>query len=338
MSVFDQIAEATKSRAIQEVRKLIPSSLPTSSQSEGASIGVNATPIPHRLITTSHPNFMVTIRQEPNRTGSKQKTVIGTLPEVITSSTTAEWDTPFADGLLGGGRLQTFLMVSGWVPTVQALTAHFWKGSTPIDLSIPLTLTANSDADDILTDLLTLKSMATPTKEATTGFLRAPGPLLDYNAEQVLPYVKQLGNTVATAGGELIGAVMDKFSLPNLGFGDNGKRASETQTESSRLDNVKTAIGETVKAADKVLTVTGKISVRLGKFLYFEDVIIRTIDESTDVTLAPDGRPLKTTVTVNFTTRLTPTFEDIIKMHMTTKDAYERRASQVSTPRNDRPR
>jgi hypothetical protein len=76
------------------------------------------------------------------------------------------------------------------------------------------------------------------------------------------------------------------------------------------------------RAAEKLIDVEGRISIALGKFLYFEDVVIRSVGEAFDIILGPDGRPQKCTVSVTFVTRLTPLAGDVDRMYNSDASFY----------------
>ncbi len=263
-------------------------------------------PIPHNLGDVIDERFKITIRQEANsRTNGPERIVEAALPESIGLNTTSDWNTPFAEGLLGPGKLQTLGQVSGWLPTVQALTAHFWAGSQPIGLSLPITLIAHRSTDEILRKVLMLKAMTMPTKEPTTGFLRAPGPLMELEPEHLWPYAKKVYQAGANLASAAYQGMLDAVPL-----------VDNTSNLDSSIDGLRDTLRETTQAAEKLFKVTGRISIRLGKFLYFSDVVMQSLDEQQDIILAENGRYLKANLTLNFITRTTPTLENMDEMHL----------------------
>lgn len=256
------------------------------------------------------PHYRVTISQEPIVEENRPLVqVVAHLPEEFAVDTQSEYDTPFADGLVQDRRVQTMLQLAGWSPTVQAMTAHFWRGSSPIELNIPMTFFARDGNSNIAAELLKLKSMQLPRVDPATKFLRPPGPRMNLNPEAA----KKLFNATVDAGSAVAG-MMTNNAVGNI----NQQQPAGTVIDAndSALDKSmrigKTFGTEFAHAAQELITVTGKISIRLGKFLYFKDVVIRGVSDAYNVVLGPDQRPQMLTVTVSAVTRMTPTYEDLI--------------------------
>lgn len=255
------------------------------------------------------PHYRVTIQQEAIVEENRPLVeVVAHLPEEFAVDTQSEYDTPFADGLVQDRRVQTMMQLAGWSPTVQAMTAHFWRGSSPIELNIPLTFFARDGSSNISGELLKLKSMQLPRVDPATKFLRPPGPRLNLNPEAA----KRMFNATVDATVAVAGA------MTNNKIGNEAAQAPGTTIDAneSTLDT-SMRIGKTfgtqfANAAQELITVTGKISIRLGKFLYFKDVVIRGVSDAYNIVLGPDQRPQQLTVTISAVTRLTPTYEDLI--------------------------
>lgn len=308
-------------------------------------------------------NYLVVIRQEPTSIFTDIRTIKAHIPEEFSIDSRADFDTPFADSLMPDRRIGLALQIAGWAPTVQEMTAQFWKGSHPLDISLNLTLTAWSGPSDITDALFKLKSMVMPTVDPTTGFLKAPGPQLKFNKDafaklasdgktllseapealkDVTPSATVVGSLTAT--GATLGAVSG--GLPGSVIG--GLAGAAIGVISGIVSTVKSAVSNstgsiTAKAKDvaavpitaaenkvalaainvgkdlkNLVTVTGKISIYIGKMLYFEDVVITGVSEQYNTILAPDGRPHKCSVTVTAVTRLTPTYENMASIYRAT--------------------
>ena len=254
------------------------------------------------------PHYRVTIRQEPIIDENRPLVeVICHLPEELNLDTQSEYDTPFADGLINDRRVQTIMQLAGWSPTVQAMTAHFWRGSAPIEINLPLVIYATNGYANITGEVLKLKSLQLPRVDPVTKFLRPPGPRMKLNVDAA----KRIFNTAASTASTVAGTLT------------NNKIGNDTaQNPGATLDANETAFDATMRigqsfgkefasAAQELIDVTGKISIRLGKFLYFNDVVIRSVSDAYNIVLGPDQRPQSIMVTINAVTRMTPTYEDL---------------------------
>lgn len=256
------------------------------------------------------PQYRVTIRQEAIIEENRPLVeVIGHLPEEFNLDTQSEYDTPFADGLVSDRRVQTIMQLAGWSPTVQAMTAHFWRGSSPIEINLPLVFYAKDSTSNITADVLKLKSLQLPRVDKDTKFLRPPGPRMKLNTEAA----KRIFNAATSAGSAVAG------SMTNNAVGSTNAQApagTSVPANESALDTsmrIGTTFGkEFASAAQELVQVNGKISIRLGKFLFFSDVVIRSVSDAYNVILGPDMRPQQMTVTISAVTRMTPTYEDLV--------------------------
>lgn len=107
--------------------------------------------------------------------------VVFALQDKISLSTESMWDSmgavagasPFADI----ANVLTQLISGGKASTVNKETSRrFWKGTTPLKMTIPLKLDAENDASiDVTEAVMNLKKMAAPS-ESIAGFLSPPGP------------------------------------------------------------------------------------------------------------------------------------------------------------------
>jgi hypothetical protein len=253
--------------------------------------------------------YSVIIRQDEIPGEQPAIEVRGHLPETISIDTQSDYDTPFAEGLIPHRRIQLVAQLAGWSPTVQAMTAHFWKGSSPIDIQLPLTLIAEKSGDEITQQILRLKVMQMPSVSPGTGFLRAPGPKLKLN----LDVAKRMLSTTTAAVSQTAGVLTN---------GAIGSQVHAEQADSDRMFAIAQQFGtDFAKSAQQLIEVEGKISIRIGKFLHFSDVVIRGVSDEYNVIIGPDGLPQRCTVTVQATTRLTPTVADLPEIYCVSKNS-----------------
>ena len=153
-----------------------------------------------------------------------------------------------------------------------------------------------------------LKSMQMPTKDKTTGWLQAPGPKLTLNDEAVDRITNTLSQTAST---------MISGSAPE------GTDVEAAKAERPRMEALKQAGPKLTDAFSSLIQVEGKISIRVGKMLYFPDVVIRNVSDQYTLTLGADGRPQKIGVTISAVTRLTPVLEDLLEIYGVDPSALE---------------
>lgn len=286
--------------------------------------------------TSMLPFHTVTIRQDAipeEKRGAIQVTAY--LPEDLTLDTMSNFDTPFADGFINNRMISTALQVAGIIPTTQSMTTQFWTGSSPIDITLPLIITAQRSHEEITSTVLLLKSMQMPRVDPTTKFMRAPGPRIkvspDYESrlEQILSAGGDmggaLGDLLSGAASSVMGAFQDKDKSASGLQGENNSEAEKGETQDAAnadksavekvkdfIDKAKQASGQASTAIDGLFIAEGKISITIGHFLHFNDVLIRHVSDQYNIILGPDGRPQKCLVTVSATTRVTPVYEDLV--------------------------
>ena len=276
------------------------------------------------------PFHTVTFRQAAIAAEGRPAIVVRThLPEQIAVDTASNFDTPYADGVVNVGRkMSTVLQLAGIMPITQSMTAQFWSGSSPIDLSIPLELVAWESHKEITDTVLLLKSMQMPRIDPTTKFLKAPGPRIDLSDD----FESQMGNLFgAISGGgsalldlakPMVSQAVDSVTS-SLGLSGDSNAAAEQGAKQdananvssilgSALDTIRQASAAATTAIDQMFKVNGKISVQFGNFLYFDDVIIRNVSDTYNAILGPDGRPQRVSINVTLSTRVTPTYEDLV--------------------------
>lgn len=275
--------------------------------------------------------YLVVVRQDSITSGTQILTqpleVRAHLPEEMQVDTQSDYDTPFAEGLIGNRQLQLLAQLAGWSPTVQSMTAHFWKGSSPIEISLPLTLVAQSSGNEITEAVLMLKTMQMPSIDGDTGFLRAPGPRLEIDTAAA----KRLWTTVQEGASAAAGIVTGNV------IGDSNAQGTKLPANSSDVEQL-SAVGrrfgtEFAASAEGLIKVSGKISISLGKFLYFPDVVIRGVSDMYNITIGHDGLPQRATVTIQAVTRMTPTIKDLPTIYRT--DPPEFILSRISPSKAD---
>lgn len=253
------------------------------------------------------------------------------MPEEISLDTTAQYNTPFADLIQANPMQSALLSAAGYFPLTQAMTTQFWSGSAPIQLTLPLTIIAWASSDEITRNVLLLKSLQVPRTNKKTKTLIPPGPRIEPSDKfwegagklletsfgavtDVLNFAANQAENVLEVGANAVADVQE---------GKSGavKAAKKAATEAGKdvidgakgtLDSLAKRIGDVHTTIEGMFNVTGKISIKIGEFLYFDDVIIEHVSDAYNIVLGPDGRPQKCQVTIQATTRVTPSYEDLV--------------------------
>ena len=253
------------------------------------------------------------------------------MPEEISLDTTAQYNTPFADLIQANPIQAALLSAAGYFPLTQAMTTQFWSGSAPIQLTLPLTIIAWAKSDEITRNVLLLKSLQVPRTNKKTKTLIPPGPRIEPSDKfwdgagklletsfgavtDVLNFAANQAENVLEVGASAVADVQEG----KAGVGDAAKKAA---TEAGKdvidgakgtLDSLAKRIGDVHTTIEGMFNVTGKISIKIGEFLYFDDVIIEHVSDAYNIVLGPDGRPQRCQVTIQATTRVTPSYEDLV--------------------------
>jgi hypothetical protein len=253
------------------------------------------------------------------------------MPEEISLDTTAQYNTPFADLIQANPIQAALLSAAGYFPLTQAMTTQFWSGSAPIQLTLPLTIIAWAKSDEITRNVLLLKSLQVPRTNKKTKTLIPPGPRIEPSEKfwdgagklletsfgavtDVLNFAANQAENVLEVGANAVADVQEgKASVKNA----VKKAATEAGKDvidgaKGALDSLAKRIGDVHTTVESMFKVTGKISIKIGEFLYFDDVIIEHVSDAYNVVLGPDGRPQKCQVTIQATTRVTPSYEDLV--------------------------
>lgn len=163
-------------------------------------------------------------------------------PEEMSFSVESTWDAPFESA---GSSIATAAAALGFSVQTKAQSTQVWKGTTPIQITMPFRFFAESQetADaDIINPMMNLMKLAVPDLKHNATFLDPPGP--------IIPSVKNA--LVNVSGGK-------------INKGD-------------------------------------QISIEIGRFLRFPNVIISAVNVTIPLKMTADHVPLTSTVEVTFRT------------------------------------
>lgn len=129
------------------------------------------------------------------------------LPETVSITVASDWGAPFADKAEGG--LSNLAGLFGASLKTKALTAQTWQGSTPIEVTIPFILTAQSDPEaEIMAPIRELMKLCLPDIEGGERFI-PPGPNFKTylqssggDSDSVVTKIKNLALNASNIGSE----------------------------------------------------------------------------------------------------------------------------------------
>ncbi len=244
------------------------------------------------------------------------------LPEEISLDINANYTAPFGEGAfdLSGGTTNKVIRALGVSGITQEASVKIWESTDGVNLSIPLTFIAGEfingrEQKNILEPIMDLMSLCTPSKQDGNFFLTPPGPII----------AADFSNTLTG-----VAAAINIISGKNLdGTATSAQAAATTETvdvvQKVEGYDLSTAISDAIEAkkriadarraaASSVLSFDPQISVWIGDFLYFDNVVINGVSQNYKMILDDFGRPMQAVVQVTFTTMLSPTIEDLRKI------------------------
>jgi len=137
--------------------------------------------------------------------------VVANLPETWSFAFTANWDAPWADGIINSDAFKHGAHAFGVATTTQELTSQIWNSSNSVDVTLPFIFVSRTSAyDDVVIPAYKVAGLTLPTETASSS-LSAPGPHLQ---------IKSNDNTwfaVDTQGGEHLSLhIGTKFVLESV--------------------------------------------------------------------------------------------------------------------------
>lgn len=279
-------------------------------------------------LVSSNRRYLVQITQEQqvktiNSDGSPI-IVYGQAPEDFQLDQAVAWKAPWAAGLAGEGLVSDLLAVTrGTRLLAQVQTLKVWQGSSnDVSFTINFELRAWSDVDrDVMTPLFQLSSLALPSVDPSTGWLRSPGPVLD--SDGVKEITGQLVSAISTAGKNAGNAFLDKLQ-------DGGSKLAATvdaafgavQSTGRSLGNAKSVVEKAMK---------NKIEVRIGDWFRLSNAIITNVQHTWKTQMpGPDGGFMGANVTVTFEPMFAMTIDDMRQLIQTSAQRYANSGQHAS--------
>lgn len=244
-------------------------------------------------------NYQVQIVQHLTDTNQKLQVVAPLASEQFMIDIAAQFSAPWSGGLLTDPKLTTISSAAfGVIPIVQGLTAQVWAGATETELGIDLSLQAEFDAElEVRNVIKTLFRFVTPSVGAL-GFLTSPGPKVDW---------KKVVQAAAKAGVDTRALGLD----PEPGPDSPGTQKTDklVDTSTSVNDGSQKSVPSANPSDDQSLGTQGnplagfvkdKISLRIGRNLFFDNVVLTNVQVTEENQFDYRGFPMYARVSLRF--------------------------------------
>ena len=247
--------------------------------------------------------------------------LVANLPQSYQLDFGANYEESFAQGIQnlmpGGDATINAARAFGLQFTTQALTAQVWQGTSEVAFTLPLIFQVENNGDtDIIRPLADLFRLVLPREITEGGMFESPGPSLDLeklakniSSQKTTDALKRGANQIKDGA---VGTVDGAFSL------DTGK------TIRGLLDARKganTALGSISSALKN--SIKNRISLSIGNFQHFSDVVITSVGQVYHVRPLKDGTMSQVEINVGIKTFFVPTQADIPSMFFNRDAAKE---------------
>lgn len=221
------------------------------------------------------------------------------LEQALSFGVTAQYSQPFASALDGGGAISGLMRTLGVMPLTQFLTTEIWYGSSSIEFSLDFVIYAEENArSDVVDPIKQLMALVIPSV-TKLGFLQTPGPYLGKKTNVS-------STTALNAAGDAIGSLASATAGAAMSTVTNGF-ASGVKKELAGIKKSQATIRE-------AFGTNNKISLVIGTFAFFSEVVITGVEVSPRVLWDSEGKPTYSQVRVGFKTYRTPVVSDIDKI------------------------
>jgi len=267
------------------------------------------------------------------------------LPEQVSLDISATYQRAFGEGLLsGGGFVNNSIKAFGFSGVSREMSFKVWESTQGITMQVPIIFALDDtrppgDSDrDIHAAILKLQKLVAPSQTSAANgkknlFLSPPGATYRFkktDAESTST-ATQTGdsannalvtpqNNVDTAQTENTDGDNSFMQLYNSVIsGVSGAATSVANSGPVQSIANGTAIADTINSVaqklqsiiDNELELLTWTSVYIGNFLYFKEVVIDSVSTAYDMRLDANGRPIRATVNVQFTTLFDVTVQDL---------------------------
>lgn len=262
----------------------------------------------------NNPAYLVTIVQtpDPKNPGVLGPTVTAPLPPELAYDVAAEYQAPFAQGMLQGSTIANIASAAGFRLANQAMTAQLWQGQTENEINLDLEFQTETDPDlDVRQPVLTLKKLAAASVDSATGLLKSPGPRLDLESagaagKQAVSQVLTIGKQVGSAFSSMIGLSGPVDTTKTLNGPETNLNSAQQGNQPPPEEN---GLGGSQFWKKNV---RNQISVQLGNYAFFDSVVILNVQATWSHELDfTTGLPLHAKVSLRFKPLFLVTQEDL---------------------------
>ena len=228
--------------------------------------------------------------------------ITANLPQDFQTSTRANYESSFSQLVSNNinSKFGDAAKAFGMQLTTKALSAQVWQGSTEFVFNLPLVFHAIDDEyNDVTAKLMDLHRLTLPDENAV-GLLTSPGPRLNPRrvAEELASASIDAARAAQKAISSGVGQAIGRLKNSNQGSADN--------TSSDEKGSAPTS-----QRRPLISCVDNNISLAIGRYMYFESVVIEGIDVSHKVRPLASGDMGMAEVQVSFKTFYQPTKSDI---------------------------
>ena len=230
-----------------------------------------------------HSHYIVSI----NSSADLEVAITGWMPDSIGLSVSNSYSTPYS-GLISDlaaknpftSSLARSVPLYGGSLETKFMTTQAWGGTAHQDISFRLQLLAETDPfTEVVLPLARLLALFSP-REAAFGFLVPPG--------SSFPVIGSAVAAASAAGAELLKIAGPKAAELVRGLGGSTQE-TKPQTDQAAGGSPLAKVRE------------NKISLQIGQFLRFDDVLPVSARPDWDMTLDEKGNPIKAEVDLSFT-------------------------------------
>lgn len=252
------------------------------------------------------------------------------LPENISLDVSANYTPLMGEGLIGGGNMaEKALKLGGVSGVTQEMSLKLWESTDGVVIQLPLIFVAGETiggrvTTSVMDSILDLMSLVAPYKDR--AFLTPPGPTLTTDWNRIRNVAAATANVASTVAINAATGVLDAATggtataavnqVAQAASGDSSLQVFDT----NQVDAVKKSLDAAGEAFQDLIVFDKKIAVYLGDFMYFDNVVIKSVSPVFDTIMGPPmpptnkSEPLRAAVTVTFETMFTPTIQDLKRM------------------------
>jgi hypothetical protein len=276
-------------------------------------------------------SYLVLIQQYGSAgTNTPVISVTAPIPESVNFDLSATYEPLLPQGFTKNNFLNTAAAAMGVRLAVQSLTAQLWTGSTTGDLNINLEFHTETDpVADVRNPIVNLMKLITPSVSTATGMMQSPGPQLDFKTlasiaqdatTSALGSVAQVKSATGGAATNIIQGVLNTFGVGANNTSTATMNSANTQVFSSAGSTVPQQLQQNPQLGTAQYwssKVSNRISIRVGNYMYFDNVVITHLGHTFSSTFdATTGLPHHVIVQLSFRPMFVLSQSDIDNLYL----------------------